>query len=112
MNRHILTTSSSSDDLLSPREAAALIPGTTAATLRRWARAGKVPAVVLPSKRMLFRREDVLALLTPTTGPAAASSPADESPGDEMVTRGQAMLSWPGTPQPSPASPAAAGGVS
>ena len=51
--------------LLKPREAAELIPGCSYQSLLRWAREGKVPFIRLPSGRILFRREDILALLAP-----------------------------------------------
>ncbi|WP_126383529.1 helix-turn-helix domain-containing protein [Actinomyces howellii] len=102
--------SSSADDLLTTAAAAKRLRCTTT-TVRRWARAGRVPAVVLPSGRMLFRPADIDRLLEPRVLSTAASSSADKSADDEEA-RGQAMLSWPGTPQPSPASPAAAEGAS
>jgi excisionase family DNA binding protein len=38
---------------------------TSAETVRRWAREGKLSAVVLPSGAIRFRRDDVEALLQP-----------------------------------------------
>ena len=56
---------STTDDLLSTAEAAAMIPDCNEQTLRRWARAGSVPAVRLPSGKLFFRREDIEDLLVP-----------------------------------------------
>lgn len=53
------------DDLISVAEAAALLPSTSPLTVRRWARAGKVPFIELPGGRVWFKREDILALLEP-----------------------------------------------
>jgi excisionase family DNA binding protein len=38
-------------------------------TVRRWARAGKLPVVTLPSGQIRFRREDVEPLLVATERP-------------------------------------------
>lgn len=43
-------------------------------SVRRWARQGKLPFVQLPSGRMRFRREDVVALLE--------QKPESESPAE------------------------------
>ena len=56
------------DDLLSSREAAALLPGTSPAALNRWAREGKVPSHQLLTGRRFYRPEDVLRLLEPQGG--------------------------------------------
>ena len=53
------------DDWLSSSEAAALLPATSAPTLLRWAKSGKVEATRLPSGRYLFRRSAILTLLEP-----------------------------------------------
>jgi excisionase family DNA binding protein len=37
------------------------------ATVGRWAREGRVPAIKLPGGTFRFRREDVDALITPAT---------------------------------------------
>ncbi len=55
------------DDWLSSSEAAALLPATSAPTLLRWAKSGKVEATRLPSGRYLFRRSAILALLEPVS---------------------------------------------
>jgi hypothetical protein len=53
-------------DLLTAKNAAALLPGASSyQSLLRWARQGKVPFVRLPSGRMFFRRSDIEALLAP-----------------------------------------------
>jgi excisionase family DNA binding protein len=41
-------------------------------TVRRWAREGRIAAITLPGGLKRFRREDVDALLTPTTETGAA----------------------------------------
>ena len=56
---------SGGDELLSAASAATLLPQTSASTLLRWARTGKVPYIRLPSGRVFFRRADVEALLEP-----------------------------------------------
>ena len=50
-------------DMISGREAAALLPGVTYTTLMRWAREGEIPSTqyVKRGKRM-FARADVLAM--------------------------------------------------
>lgn len=40
-------------------------------TVRRWAKAGRIPAVKLPLGRMRFRVEDIDAIAMPTSGSAA-----------------------------------------
>lgn len=42
-----------------------MIPTCNEQTLRRWARSGRVPAVQLPSGKLLFVREDIEELLVP-----------------------------------------------
>ncbi len=73
---HDIHKSEDGEELLSTKEAAELLPQTSAATLARWAREGKVPVVRLPSGRMFFRREDIEALLVPTT--ESAEEPVSE----------------------------------
>lgn len=47
------------EQLLSARQISELFPGIgTPATVRRWAREGKIPYVRLPGGRRLFRRTD------------------------------------------------------
>ena len=49
----------SADELLSARQVSELFPGIgSPATVRRWAREGKIPHVKLPSGKRLFRRSD------------------------------------------------------
>ena len=48
--------------------------GVRSDTVRRWARDGLIPAVVLPSGQVRFRREDVenfASAVIPKTAPAA-----------------------------------------
>ena len=49
---------------IGPAEAAAII-GVSRDTVRRWAKAGRVRHVLLPSGRMRFYAEDIEALLEP-----------------------------------------------
>ena len=54
----------SADELLSARQVSELFPGIgTPATVRRWAREGKIPHVKLPGGRRLFRRSDFEQLI-------------------------------------------------
>ena len=54
----------SADELLSARQVSELFPGIgTPATIRRWAREGKIPHVKLPGGRRLFRRADFEQLI-------------------------------------------------
>lgn len=50
---------SAGEQLLSARQVSELFPGIgSPATVRRWAREGKIPYVQLPGGRRLFRRSD------------------------------------------------------
>ena len=62
---------------LSSSQAAAMLPATTAPTLVRWAKAGNVPHVRLPSGRYMFRRSDIEVLLEPIVGDRALDSSAE-----------------------------------
>ena len=55
------------------------IVGVSRDTIRRWAKAGRVRHVLLPSGRMRFYREDIEALLEPVE-PVAAAREVDEGP--------------------------------
>lgn len=58
-------------DLLTPAKAGALL-GVSDETMRRWAAAGKIRHVRLPSGKIRFHRDDVTAaLITVDTEPAA-----------------------------------------
>lgn len=78
------------NQLLVPSEAASLL-GVTTKTLGRWARAGRLEAVVTPGGHRRYRRHVIEALLVyetdpgPPPGPAApdASAPVESSPPDE-----------------------------
>lgn len=55
---------SAGEQLLSARQVSELFPGIgTPATIRRWAREGKIPHVKLPGGRRLFRRADFEQLI-------------------------------------------------
>lgn len=51
------------DEMLMPSQAAALL-GVSTDTLKRWASAGRISVVRLPSGHRRFRRGDIDALLT------------------------------------------------
>lgn len=58
-NVYMSETNVSADELLSARQVSELFPGIgSPATVRRWAREGKIPHVKLPGGRRLFRRSD------------------------------------------------------
>lgn len=75
----------SESNMLSGREAAALLPGITYTTLMRWARQGRVPSTqyVEGGKRM-FRRSDIEALLIPRMAPAVGPAGSTPSSGGEV----------------------------
>lgn len=55
---------SAGEQLLSARQVSELFPSVgTPATVRRWAREGKIPHVKLPGGRRLFRRADFEQML-------------------------------------------------
>lgn len=59
----------SADELLSARQVSELFPGIgTPATVRRWAREGKITHVKLPGGRRLFRRSDFEQLIAQAPG--------------------------------------------
>lgn len=59
----------SADELLSARQVSELFPGIgSPATVRRWAREGKIPHVKLPGGRRLFRRSDFEQLIAQAPG--------------------------------------------
>lgn len=63
-NVYMSENSVSADELLSARQVSELFPGIgTPATVRRWAREGKIPHVKLPGGRRLFRRSDFEQLI-------------------------------------------------
>ena len=51
-------------DLLTAREAAQILPSTSAATVSRWARDRLIPYVELPNGRRFFERADIEKLMT------------------------------------------------
>lgn len=69
----MITKRSNDDEWLTASEAAALLPDTSPQTVLRWAREGRIPVVSLPGRRKFFRREDIEALLVPTTESAEES---------------------------------------
>lgn len=58
------------DDLLTRQETADLFR-VDKATIRRWERAGRLPAITLPSGRPRYKRSDVEALIASFRGDAA-----------------------------------------
>ncbi|MEW6889272.1 helix-turn-helix domain-containing protein [Trueperella pyogenes] len=78
--------------LLTAAEVAQILPDTSEQTVYRWVRDGKLGAIVLPSGRKFFRREDIEAILTPVifssesqsssaSVPSPSRSPSDALPG-------------------------------
>lgn len=53
------------NNLITAAQAVEMIPFVNKAQLLRWARTGKIPAVRLPSNRVLFKKTDIEALLSP-----------------------------------------------
>ena len=62
MSSHITTKQS---QFVTSREASELTGVASARTFQRWAKAGKVRSIVLPSGRRVFRRADIEAILEP-----------------------------------------------
>lgn len=60
---------SAGEQLLSARQVSELFPGIgTPATVRRWAREGKITHVKLPGGRRLFRRSDFEQMMAQAPG--------------------------------------------
>lgn len=59
-------------ELLTADEAARLLPNTSAQSILRWARSGKIPSVRLPNRRVFFERGVIENL--PVYRAASASS--------------------------------------
>ena len=70
---------------LSSAQAAAMLPATTAPTLVRWAKAGNVPHVRLPSGRYMFSRSDIVVLLEPVVGDRAHGNGAEDTENPAML---------------------------
>lgn len=64
-------------ELLSASQASAMTGLASARTFLRWAKAGEIPFVRLPSGRIFFRRSDIEALVTPVV--IGATSEVEES---------------------------------
>lgn len=72
------------EDFLTPQQVAALLPNTSAATVRRWIRNGELEAVKNLSGRYLVPRRALSQVLKPAAPAGAApsaSSPASSSGG-------------------------------
>lgn len=54
-------------ELLTAREAGEALGGISDETINRWAKQGKLAHITLPSGVRRFRREDIAAILTPST---------------------------------------------
>lgn len=67
-------------DVLTPSEAASLLPNTSVDSIRRWIRNGTLRAHRLPNGRYLVWRSDVEALLAPVAPPMSSGQPALEWP--------------------------------
>ncbi|AYD90742.1 DNA-binding protein [Actinomyces lilanjuaniae] len=84
-------------ELLTGREAAALLPGVSYATVMRWAREGRICSVqYVKGGRRLFYRTDVEALLEPHVEAepqqlAPPTSPSAVSPGGAAPLPGQGL---------------------
>lgn len=65
-----MVTPNSPDDLLSTAEACQILQ-VHPNTLRRWADQGSLPSVRTPGNLRRFRRDDVEALLAPSSEPAS-----------------------------------------
>ena len=73
-------------DFMTAAEVVAEFPVFSKPSLWRWAREGKVPSILLPSKRRLFRRSDIQALLMPEGNRPVGASQIDQVlPGLERV---------------------------
>ena len=51
---------------ITPAQAAELTGIANARTFQRWAREDKIPHITTPNRRILFKQEDIEALLVPT----------------------------------------------
>lgn len=72
-------------DLLTAAEVVAEFPVFSRPALWRWAREGKLPSVLLPSRRRLFRRTDIMRLLEPQGGTESAEPMGQPLSGLESV---------------------------
>ena len=59
-------------ELLTPAEVGERL-GVSDETIRRWAKSGALPSILLPSGRYVFRPDDIAAILVPRPGHSAAS---------------------------------------
>ena len=82
MSMHLMHTDRE-EDFLTPQQVAALLPNTSADTVRRWIRNGELEAVKNLSGRYLVPRRALSQVLKPAApaGSAPASSPASSSGG-------------------------------
>ena len=83
MSMHLMHTDRE-EDFLTPQQVAALLPNTSADTVRRWIRNGELEAVKNLSGRYLVPRRALSQVLKPAAPAGAApssSSPASSSGG-------------------------------
>ena len=83
MSMHLMHTDRE-EDFLTPQQVAALLPNTSADTVRRWIRNGALEAVKNLSGRYLVPRRALSQVLKPAAPAGAApsaSSPASSSGG-------------------------------
>lgn len=83
MSMHLMPTDRE-EDFLTPQQVAALLPNTSADTVRRWIRNGELEAVKNLSGRYLVPRRALSQVLKPAAPAGAApsaSSPASSSGG-------------------------------
>ncbi|MDO5061287.1 MAG: hypothetical protein Q4D73_06655 [Actinomycetaceae bacterium] len=83
------------NNLITAAQAVEMIPFVNKAQLLRWARTGKIPAVRLPSNRVLFKKTDIEALLSPVilsedkpSLPSVLSSPTTQQESSDVPLPG------------------------
>ena len=75
MSMHLMHTDRE-EDFLTPQQVAALLPNTSADTVRRWIRNGELEAVRNPSGRYLVPRRALSQVLKPAAAPAGSAPSA------------------------------------
>lgn len=78
MSMHLMPTDRE-EDFLTPQQVAALLPNTSADTVRRWIRNGELEAVKNLSGRYLVPRRALSQVLKPAA--PAGAAPSASSPG-------------------------------
>ena len=75
MSMHLMHTDRE-EDFLTPQQVAALLPNTSADTVRRWIRNGELEAVRNLSGRYLVPRRALSQVLKPAVAPAGSAPSA------------------------------------